>query len=448
MGYMCDFCGSQRSMVYCQSDAASLCLSCDRQVHSANALSRRHPRTLLCERCKAQPAFVKCVEERTSLCQNCDWMGHGVSTASACQAHKRQTIVSYSGCPSAAEFSTIWSFVLDIPSAGGSACEHGMGLMSGINKNSGQEINGRQDVSAAAVEVNDSQKRDQDECGVWMGSTSILPQSNSAPDTVRPSGSANSTVPKLWCGGTKGPGLCKDDGVYEEFNMDEVGLNFENYEELFGVALNQSEQLLENGGIDSLFGTKDMSGADDSNCQGPVVAEGPSSVGAVKNAIQPDAAAYASGESMKMSPKTDELIFCFTTTTASCRQAAAHSSGLSFSGQLTRESTSAGGDYQDSCGASSSNSMLLNMGEPPWTCPPCTSTITTTTETTTSLPSAATRNTAVLRYKEKKKTRKFEKTVRYASRKARADVRRRVKGRFVKAGDAYDYDPVSQTRSY
>jgi len=37
--------------------------------------------------------------------------------------------------------------------------------------------------------------------------------------------------------------------------------------------------------------------------------------------------------------------------------------------------------------------------------------------------------------------------VRYASRKARADVRKRVKGRFVKAGDAYDYDPLSHTRS-
>lgn len=42
---------------------------------------------------------------------------------------------------------------------------------------------------------------------------------------------------------------------------------------------------------------------------------------------------------------------------------------------------------------------------------------------------------------------RFEKRVRYASRKARADVRRRVKGRFVKPGDAYDYDPLNQTRS-
>lgn len=134
-------------------------------------------------------------------------------------------------------------------------------------------------------------------------------------------------------------------------------------------------------------------------------------------------------------------------------------STISFS-SLTGESNA--GDYQD-CGASS---MLL-MHEPPW----CTMAHDSTT------PSGI-RNDAVLRYKEKKKTRKwvndqvswtyfwnsfflwikwlifvfffvrFEKTVRYATRKARADVRKRVKGRFVKAGDAYDYDPMSQTRSY
>ena len=54
--------------------------------------------------------------------------------------------------------------------------------------------------------------------------------------------------------------------------MDEVDLNFENYEELFGMALHNSEELFENGGIDSLFGTTDMSGAD-SNCQGAAAAE-------------------------------------------------------------------------------------------------------------------------------------------------------------------------------
>lgn len=72
--------------------------------------------------------------------------------------------------------------------------------------------------------------------------------------------------------GTKGPELCGNDDLYADLDMDEVDLNFENYEELFGLALNNSEELFENGGIASLFGTTDVSGAD-SNCQGTVAAE-------------------------------------------------------------------------------------------------------------------------------------------------------------------------------
>ncbi|KAJ7527486.1 hypothetical protein O6H91_16G057200 [Diphasiastrum complanatum] len=44
----------------------------------------------------------------------------------------------------------------------------------------------------------------------------------------------------------------------------------------------------------------------------------------------------------------------------------------------------------------------------------------------------------VMRYKEKRKTRRFEKTVRYISRKAFAEIRPRVKGRFVKSTDVIE----------
>ncbi|KAJ8506391.1 hypothetical protein OPV22_007277 [Ensete ventricosum] len=45
---------------------------------------------------------------------------------------------------------------------------------------------------------------------------------------------------------------------------------------------------------------------------------------------------------------------------------------------------------------------------------------------------ATEREAKILRYKEKKKKRRYEKQVRYASRKAYADVRPRIKGRFAK----------------
>ncbi|XP_060179452.1 zinc finger protein CONSTANS-LIKE 4-like [Lycium barbarum] len=46
--------------------------------------------------------------------------------------------------------------------------------------------------------------------------------------------------------------------------------------------------------------------------------------------------------------------------------------------------------------------------------------------------SSSDREARVLRYREKRKNRKFEKTIRYASRKAYAETRPRIKGRFAK----------------
>lgn len=199
MGYTCDFCGDQRSIVYCRSDAACLCLSCDRNVHSANALSKRHSRTLLCERCNSQPALVRCAEERVSLCQNCDWLGHGTSTLAS--AHKRQTINCYSGCPSASELSSIWSFVLDFPSVGESACEQELGLMC-ITDNSMKNTWGNnedtitQNASGGGAETNNM--RAADKSSVWVGSSSMPGLNSSTQNLEQAPGSANNaSSPKV-----------------------------------------------------------------------------------------------------------------------------------------------------------------------------------------------------------------------------------------------------------
>lgn len=409
MGYLCDFCGEQRSFVYCRSDAACLCLSCDRNVHSANALSRRHQRTLLCERCNSQPAFFRCFEERKSLCQKCDWVGHPNSNGSP--VHKRQVVNCFSGCPSAAELSSVWSFLLDFSQVENSTCEQGMGSMS-ISDNGPRDCEapeGKNDTQNApvAVEVSDHSNMAVDKSNVRMKSETPLPDPkvNNAEQLVK-STSAN---PKVFFSGTEGTGLFGDDQFYDDFIMDEIDLNIENYEEICGIALNNQEQLFDDDEMDGIFGMRDKSGAN-SNCQHAYTAEGSSAVGA--NVAQPTCSNAASADS-NISCRTDPNL-CF------ARQ---------FSG-LNGESSA--GDYHD-CGPSS---MLL-LGELPWLSPGPES----------STPSSI-RNDAVMRYKEKKKTRKFEKKVRYASRKVRADVRRRVKGRFVKAGEAYDYDPLSKTLSY
>nr|ACF79190.1 unknown [Zea mays]ACG48193.1 hypothetical protein [Zea mays] len=50
------------------------------------------------------------------------------------------------------------------------------------------------------------------------------------------------------------------------------------------------------------------------------------------------------------------------------------------------------------------------------------------------------REARVLRYREKKKSRKFEKTIRYATRKTYAEARPRIKGRFAKRSSDMDVE--------
>ncbi|KAJ8623140.1 hypothetical protein MRB53_031669 [Persea americana] len=54
------------------------------------------------------------------------------------------------------------------------------------------------------------------------------------------------------------------------------------------------------------------------------------------------------------------------------------------------------------------------------------------------------RDMVILRYKEKKKTRRYDKHIRYESRKARADSRIRVKGRFAKVTQDQKVDSVER----
>lgn len=61
--------------------------------------------------------------------------------------------------------------------------------------------------------------------------------------------------------------------------------------------------------------------------------------------------------------------------------------------------------------------------------------------------SALDREARVMRYKEKKRMRKFEKSIRYASRKAYAEARPRIKGRFAKRSDMeLEVDEMSSPR--
>ncbi|KAG6597667.1 Zinc finger protein CONSTANS-LIKE 14, partial [Cucurbita argyrosperma subsp. sororia] len=106
----CDFCNEQVAILYCRADSAKLCLFCDNHVHSANLLSRKHVRSQICDNCRCEPVSIRCSTDNLVLCQECDWDAHGSCSVSA--AHDRTPIEGFSGCPSALELVSLWGFDL------------------------------------------------------------------------------------------------------------------------------------------------------------------------------------------------------------------------------------------------------------------------------------------------------------------------------------------------
>ncbi|KAF7839017.1 zinc finger protein CONSTANS-LIKE 15 [Senna tora] len=107
----CDFCTKQSAVLYCRADSAKLCLFCDKLVHSANLLSRKHLRSQICDNCSSQPVSVRCTTDNLVLCQDCDWDAHASSSVAA--SHHRVAVEGFTGCPSASELASLWGFQFD-----------------------------------------------------------------------------------------------------------------------------------------------------------------------------------------------------------------------------------------------------------------------------------------------------------------------------------------------
>nr|XP_043606646.1 uncharacterized protein LOC122578692 [Erigeron canadensis] len=81
MKLSCELCKSA-ARIYCESDQASLCWTCDSKVHSANFLVARHSRALLCRVCQSVTPWTACGQKlgpsAVSVCDNCV-AGHSAS---------------------------------------------------------------------------------------------------------------------------------------------------------------------------------------------------------------------------------------------------------------------------------------------------------------------------------------------------------------------------------
>ncbi|XP_016435216.1 putative zinc finger protein CONSTANS-LIKE 11 [Nicotiana tabacum] len=382
---LCDVCGVERAVVYCKSDAAKLCFPCDGSVHSANCLSRKHVRSLICDNCSSEPAIVRCMIIVMCLCEGCDSNTIGCNMVSR---HQHQKLDSYTGCPSPAEFMTkILSTTFDqMPN-------NNVHNVSSFDTTSSLSVN-ENNCSIVASKLNELASSMKFEPWAIPSNSTYLTTYNI---DQAPFFSEGSSLPTQSCTTIKDHGIYGGDDLAEGVDLDELSSDC-SYNIFSSLQQSHSRYYSEDRGLDCLIMEKNLS----------VI--GPNSH--VETALEAPCSVSGTANSMFMNPSCNgDTVLAFT-------QGPVHSRSLSIS-NITTESSEAT-DYQD-CGFS----PLF---------PPC--------DWNSETSCVRARNEAKMRYNEKKKTRTFRKQIRYASRKVRADTRRRVKGRFVKAGEAYDFDPL------
>ncbi|XP_019181240.1 PREDICTED: zinc finger protein CONSTANS-LIKE 14 isoform X2 [Ipomoea nil] len=461
----CDFCNDQPAVLFCRADAAKLCLFCDQHVHAANALSRKHLRSQICDNCGAEPVAVRCSSENLVLCQECDWDAHASCAVSA--AHDRSPVEAFSGCPVAAELAGIWGLEIEekksnqlpgpnptwtglldpwmpkeispsvllqdlmVPSnnpvvysnpAGG--CEPSKKQTPSCGKN-------KPVILKQLVELF---KREALDGGAAAGGEDIVPRT--------PNGGGSG-----WQGNAADGGDGAAAALNHHFQPEQQQPQNVPFTSLLMMQtpMKENDRMVEgnmlwnNASRDRSpqiwdFNLGQLRDHDESS---------PIEVGYGANDVAYMMKSYSEllKEASLANPKGSEL------------------SRMNFS--VTHEDLAAFGNVSNnptaSQGPATSESNNIPRLQPPlvsgYSKPKCHSkdihfmdqTILVDSESATPSMTKAdmemlvkNRGNAMLRYKEKRKTRRYDKHIRYESRKARADTRKRVKGRFVKAAEAPD----------
>ncbi|GAB2214408.1 hypothetical protein Drorol1_Dr00018752 [Drosera rotundifolia] len=462
----CDFCSERAAVVYCRADTAKLCLVCDHQVHSANALSRSHHRSQICDTCNSDPAAVFCSSHGLLLCQDCDWDSH-----SSCD---RNPAEGFTGCPSALELAALWGNDLDgklrfrlpshlvmydgggrdldlwdlrsemmVPcdngSFYGSNCGTGIGLGCGGRRNQKVVMKQLMELQRWDFEGGDVGGKDREEGGGGDGGGG-----DAAENSLLVPGTPGRGA--VWSGdGNSGGG-----GVENEGNLHQGRSQVSNLRSIAGVPVDR--EMLDDEGrgfgvVNAMwdanpgnqhiqiwdFNLGRMRDDEESGCLD--VEYGENHAGFMTNsytALLRDTDLVTSEfmrEMYDVNPSAKQEEFgaynCNShNSTASNRPAASGSniralsktssgsglskirgSGGSKDFQFSEQHAFKTGDNVKDAASAKANMELL----------------------------AQNRGNAMQRYMEKKKTRRYDKHIRYESRKAGADTRKRVKGRFVKA---------------
>lgn len=374
---LCDFCNAKFAVLHCTADSANLCLFCDRRVHSANILSLKHTRWWICHNCGAKQASVRSSKNGHGLfwfCQGCACNLEDQSHTTCC------TVEEFSGCPSANMLASV------------------LGLNNLVNLSSFESCLEEQKV----VKILDGYSLKNELCEqlVEMGRRDLVRAVVDGAE-LRPQ-----TPPSRRCGQ-----MTPFSSLLLLPPMD-LGLKLE--QRVSDVADEEEDLLWDyNPTYDpSLmldFHLEKSKDCEESGSQATETEHGMNKTCLItpKYEISTvlDDALYENNHSSQLlsnhAPATEESI-------------RKQSVGLVTEFELAASEDLGHLLFSRSDTAKGSKSKAdMEMV-------------------------AQNRGNAMLRYKEKKKTRRYDKHIRYESRKARADTRKRVKGRFVKSSEAPD----------
>ncbi|KAJ9132868.1 hypothetical protein P3X46_033694 [Hevea brasiliensis] len=426
----CDFCNSNVAVLYCKADSAKLCLLCDHQVHCANALSLKHLRSLICDNCGAEPASVHCSKDNLVLCQHCD-----ASSSVSSSLYSRTPIEGFMGCPSAIELASILELDLNPKIFTNSDIGYPLYEQNMVNLHDLVVPSGSFSVFLCTEKC----RREMHQQLIELGKR----------ENMRVNGDAEELGPET------PPSRCEQLGNSESLEMENV-----DEEELLNqqmpltslLMLPNQEDARESDGVaegdllwdcsptyqaaqiwDFQLGTT-RDGAEPGPEEAGYDAKDPGF--RIKNYrnLTKEAAFF---NARKLLEDTNEL-----SCSAPCEDILSRDSCSNK--QLSRHTARTGETESTSLIESSSESIL----EEAKTCysprhakvveRPRLGWFGTADRVRPKVDTellAQNRCIAILRYKEKKKTRRFDNRVRYESRKAMADSRKRVKGRFVKASE-------------
>lgn len=395
--------------MYCKADSAKLCLFCDATVHSANALSLKHFRSQICHNCGSNAVSVGCSTDNLLLCTACDNDFHGDSTVSS--YHNRFPVDDFSGCPSVLHLASIWGFTLKPSSSNPKSSQNN------YSTTNFQDLTTIHDKPSSFDEVPSVEwKSSGSGCGVH---NKVLYKQLLELANQRSDGDGAELGPQTPTG--CGPREISQGFEYDEHDEKDLLHQQTPLTYLLMTPQNPSNSKANNGCITEFSNmwsyspnrqtsqiwdfNLGRSRSSEAGCDNPGFA--------VNNCT--DLVEDASFTTMEVLQEMDAINISFGTIPSQNKQISGCRS------TLESDKRAAALERQVMESKISNWSMDGDQGmEIP------------VVSKVDAQQLAQNRCNAMLRYKEKKKTRRYEKCIRYESRKARADTRKRVKGRFVK----------------